>query len=61
MNARAFTVAALVLASGPAAAQEKPAGNDCQNVDPIAGSARLTLFPYAEGHFAFDYGIGGGF
>ena len=48
---------ALGLLSTPAAwAQEKPAGNDCQNVDPIAGSLQYRLAALALRGNAQTYG-----
>lgn len=53
---RAVAVAALALGSAPAAAQEKPAGNDCQNVEPIAGSLQYRLAALALRGNAQTYG-----
>lgn len=52
----AFAAAGGLLIAAPAAAQEKPAGNDCQNVNPLAGSLQYRLAALALRGNAQTYG-----
>ncbi len=49
-------VVALTLSAAPALSQEPPAGNDCQNVNPIAGSLEYRLAALALRGNAQTYG-----
>lgn len=56
MRAAPAAVVAVALLGASAHAQEKPAGNDCQNVNPIAGSLEYRLAALALRGNAQTYG-----